>query len=139
MFSKKCGDTYVLRLEIGEEIVSAIKDFCMRNNLFCAEVSGIGAVSEATLGFYNVRSKEYSKTVIEGPLEMVSLLGSVTQKDGEPYLHLHASFSGKDCNCLGGHLNSAVIGVTGEIFLRKIDGVINRKLQEDVGINIFDI
>ena len=139
MFSKKCGDTYVLRLEIGEEIVSEIKDFCARNNLFCAEVSGIGAVSEATLGFYNVRSKEYSKTVIEGPLEMVSLLGSVTQKDGEPYLHLHASFSGKDCNCLGGHLNSAVIGVTGEIFLRKIDGVINRKLQEDIGINIFDI
>ena len=139
MFSKKCGDTYVLRLEIGEEIVSAIKDFCARNNLFCAEVSGIGAVSEATLGFYNVRSKEYSKTVIEGPLEMVSLLGSVTQKDGEPYLHLHASFSGKDCNCLGGHLNSAVIGVTGEIFLREIDGQICRKLQEDIGINIFDI
>lgn len=139
MFAKLCGDTYVLRLEIGEEIVEAIKSFCARENLLCAEVSGIGAVSEATLGFYNVKSKEYSKTVIGGPLEMVSLLGSVTQKDGEPYLHLHASFSGKDCNCVGGHLNAAVIGVTGEIFLRKIDGEIGRRTQEDIGINILDI
>ena len=139
MFSKLCGDTYVLRLEIGEEIVETIKAFCARENLLCAEVSGIGAVSEATLGFYSVKTKEYSRTVIEGPLEMVSLLGSITQKDGEPYLHLHASFSGKDCNCVGGHLNSAVIGVTGEIFLRKVDGTVCRRTQEDIGINIFDL
>ena len=139
MFSKLCNDTYVLRLEIGEEIVETIKKFCAAEKLLCAEISGIGAVSQATLGFYNVKNREYSKTVIEGPLEMVSLLGSVTEKDGEPYLHLHASFSGKDCNCVGGHLNGAVIGVTCEIFIRKINGAIGRRTQEDIGINILDI
>ncbi|MBQ6265187.1 MAG: DNA-binding protein [Clostridia bacterium] len=139
MFSKKCADTYVLRLEKGEEIVETIKAFCTGENLLCAEVSGIGAVGAATLGFYDVGTKEYSKTVVEGPLEMVSLLGSVTQKDGEPYLHLHASFSGKDCNCIGGHLNSAVISLTGEIFLRKIDGSVGRRAQEETGINILDL
>ncbi|MCR5522346.1 MAG: DNA-binding protein [Clostridia bacterium] len=139
MYSKLCGDTWVLRLEIGEEVLSSIKELCKRENILCAEISGIGAASEATVGIYNIDEKKYYENVLQGPLEIVSLLGSVTQKDGEPYLHIHASFSGDSCVCTGGHLNSAVIGVTAEIFIRKINAEINRVPHPVTGINVFDL
>jgi len=139
MYSKLCGDTWVLRLEPGEEVLASIAELCKKENILCAEISGIGAASTATVGIYNIDEKKYYENVLEGPLEIVSLLGSVTQKDGEPYLHIHASFSGESCVCTGGHLNSAVIGVTAEIFIRKIDGEIKRTPHPVTGINVFDI
>ena len=36
-------------------------------------------------------------------------------------------------------LNAAVIGVTGEIFLRGINGAMGRRLNPDTGLYIFDI
>ena len=139
MYSKLCGDTWVLRLEIGEEVLESIMALCKKENILCAEISGIGAASVAEVGIYNIDEKKYYKNVIQGPLEIVSMLGSVTQKDGEPYLHIHASFSGKSAQCVGGHLNSAVIGVTAEIFIRKIDGEVKRTVHPVTGINVLDL
>lgn len=136
---KLTGDTYALRLEVGDEILSSIAAFCEEENIFYAEVGGIGAVSSATVGLFSVADKKYYSTELEGPLELVSLMGSVTQKDDKPYLHLHASFSDAQCRCFGGHLNSAVIGVTGEIFVRKLEGSLGRRINPETGLNIFDI
>lgn len=133
------GDTYAVRLEVGEELLASIAALCERENIKYAEVSGIGAVSGAVVGLFSVADKKYYSTELAGPLEMVSLSGSVTEKDGKAYLHLHASFSDDKCRCFGGHLNSAVIGVTGEIFLRRIEGSLGRRINPETGLNIFDI
>ncbi len=139
MFYKKNGDDYTLRLEIGEDICDAIAGFCREQGVLFGEISGIGAVKNAVVGLFDPTDGQYHKKELAGPLEMTSLLGSVTEKDGEPYLHLHATFSDAQCRCFGGHLNSAVIGVTGEIFLRAINGSMGRRLNPDTGLYIFDI
>ena len=138
MFYKKCGDTYVVRLEIGEEILESITELCKEENIRAAEITGIGAAAKAVVGIYNVDEKQYYKTEIDGPLEIVSLLGNASRKDGEPYLHLHASFSGESCNCVGGHLNSARISATCEMVIDVIDGVVERKKDPGVGLNLFE-
>lgn len=139
MYYQKDGDNYTLRLEIGEDICTAILGFCREQNVLFAEISGIGAVKSAVVGLFDPTDKQYHKKELAGPLEMTSLLGSVTEKDGEPYLHLHATFSDEECRCFGGHLNCAVIGVTGEIFLRVINGTMGRRLNPENGLFIFDI
>ena len=139
MYYQKDGDNYTLRLEIGEDICTAILGFCREQGVLFGEISGIGAVKSAVVGLFDPADKQYHKKELAGPLEMTSLLGSVTEKDGEPYLHLHATFSDEECRCFGGHLNSAVIGVTGEIFLRVINGSMGRRLNPENGLFIFDI
>ncbi|MBQ7548936.1 MAG: DNA-binding protein [Clostridia bacterium] len=136
---KKCGNEYAVRLSVGDEIHSALAELCEKEDIAFARISGLGAVDTATLGFYDKREKKYHTTTFEGPMELVSLIGNATRKDGKPYLHLHAAFSGRDCNLIGGHLNSAVIGVTAEIFVSVVDGVMGRRTQEETGINLFDI
>lgn len=133
------GDTYAVRLEIGDEIVASLTELCLKENLRYAQVSGIGAVKSAVVGLYNVYDKKYySESFIE-PMELLSLLGSITEKEGEPYLHLHAVFSDDGCRSFGGHLSSAVIGVTGEIFVRRLSGALGRRINPETGLYIFDL
>ena len=131
--------TYAVRLEIGEEILESLTELCKKENIRYAEITGIGALKSATVGLYNVKEQKYYSKTFEQPMEMLSLSGSVTNKDGEVYLHLHACLSDEDCRALGGHLNSAVIGVTGEIFVRIIDGSLGRRVHPETGLNIFDL
>lgn len=139
MYYRRNGDTISVRLSIGEDIVTSLLELGEKENIGFAQVNGIGAVSRATVGFYNLDKGEYMPKTFDEPMEIVSLLGNMTRKDGKPYLHLHASFSGEDCNVVGGHLTEAIIGVTAEIFVNIIDGEMNRRVHPVTGINIFDI
>ena len=66
-------------------------------------------------------------------------MGNITQKDGEPYLHMHITIGDPEKNEVhSGHLNKAVIGATSEIFVTVFDKKIGRQLDEKTGINIFE-
>ena len=39
---------------------------------------------------------------------------------------------------MGGHLNRAVISLTGEIFIQIVDGCVDRKLDPELNINLLD-
>ena len=56
--------------------------------------------------------------------------------NGEVYLHLHINLADSTYNTFGGHLNSAVIGGVGELIIEEIDGEVERRLNEEVGLNL---
>lgn len=136
---KRNENVIAVRPEIGEEILTVLTDLCKKENIRYAQVIGLGAVSSATVGFFSLSEKKYYSKTFDKPMEMVSLVGNITQKDGEPYLHLHASFSDETCAVVGGHLNEATVGVTAEIFVTVLGGEMGRKTNPDIGINLFDI
>ncbi len=136
---KKVGSAYVVRLEIGDEIISSLTALCEKENIAFAEISAIGAVDRAVMGLYNINEHQYRQTTFEEPMELLSLLGNVSRKDGKPYIHLHAVVSNEECRTFGGHLNEAVISVTCEMFVKTFDGEMNRRICDKTGLNIFDI
>ena len=127
-----------LRLDVGDEILSAVRAVCEKEKVRLASVTGLGAVSRAVVGLYRVSEREYVKNTFEQDMELVSLIGNVSQKDGEVYLHLHASFADAKGQVIGGHLNEAVISVTGEIWIDPADGCIGRRVDEKTGLNVWD-
>ena len=68
-------------------------------------------------------------------LEMTALCGSVSQQNGQPYLHLHITLADGHANAFGGHLKSAVVGATAELFLTVLPGTIDRTFDENTGLN----
>lgn len=136
---KKFNNKYFVRINKGEEIISTLKEFCKVNNINLGTVQGIGAINKATFGFFNPETKEYEEKTFSQPMEITSLLGNITVKNKEPYLHLHMNAAGKDYNTVGGHLVNAVVSLTAEITVKQSIGDIGRKFDDNIGLNLWDI
>lgn len=135
---KIIADTICLRLDPQEEILQSLQKLCEKESISLAEISGIGALQEATLGLYDTKAKVYHPNRFQGGFEMVGLSGSISQQDGKPYLHLHMVISDQAGHCFGGHVNEAIVSATAELFIRKIPGKLERTFDEITGLNLFD-
>lgn len=135
----KFENTYVIRLEKGNEVIQSIKELCEKEKIALAEITGLGAANLVEIALFNVNTKEYRTEVVEGVFEITSLVGNATTKENQPYLHLHINFSDESNQVRGGHLVKAIISATAEIIIRKINGNIGRKFDEKIGLNLFDI
>ena len=134
---KKFGKTYVVRLDPRDEIVESIKQIAMKENIKLAMINGLGAINKFDIGVYDVKEQVYHRKEFTGPYEITSLHGNITTLNGEVYTHLHMSVGDENLNVIGGHLYSAVIGGTGEIFIDVIDGTVDRTKSEETGLNVF--
>lgn len=136
---RKFEDTYLLRLEIGDEIISQLKLFCSELQIGAAKISGIGVVKHAVISYFDLPSGQYLHRELSGNMEMTSLLGNISLVNGEPFPHLHVTLGDQDFHLLGGHLSSGVIGVTGELFVEPFPGILERKIHQESGLNLLVI
>lgn len=136
MIYKKFNNKYIVRLNVGEDIVESVKKFAQEQNIKFGTVTGIGAVNKAKIGLFNTETKEYQSTILEEDMEIISLAGNITEMNGEPYIHLHIALANSEHNVKAGHLNMAVISATGEIIIEAIDGYVDREFDDDIGLNL---
>ena len=135
---RKFGNTIFARIDRGEEILEKLKEISVKENIKLAHVSALGATNDFTVGVFNVDEKKYYANSFSGNFEIVSLTGTVTTMDGEFYAHLHMSAGNDKGEVFGGHLNRARISATCEMVITVADGTVERKFNEDVGLNLFD-
>ena len=135
---RRFNDAYIIRMDRGEEVMATLTDLCEKEDIRLASVAAIGAVDRAVVGLYDVGNKVYHKKEFSEPMELTGLLGTVTEKDGKPYLHLHATFCDANMQAHGGHVNALHISATCEMVLRLLPGQVGRRLDEVTGLNLFD-
>ncbi len=129
----------LIKLERGEEVTAALQGFLAENQIAAGTITGLGGVSNAELGFYDLASRIYQRTTIAGNLELVSYQGNITVVDGAPFIHAHALVSGPDYRPYAGHFFSAVVAITGEFVLRPGDWSVARLLDEATGLKLMDL
>ena len=136
---RKFSQGYVLRLDPGEEIVTSLTRLVEQENVQLGSVSAIGAAGDVTIGIFSTREKQYHSQRYQGDYEISALVGNVTRKEGKPYLHLHITIGNPVTGEVhAGHLTSAVISATPELFLQVWDGQVDRKFSDTVGLNLFE-
>ena len=128
-------DKVLVRLDKGDEIVSSLLAVAKEQDLTLASVAGIGATDDFEIGVFDLSRSDYEHVRFYANHEIVSLVGNLTTKEGAPYIHLHISCAGEGGKIVGGHLFSAKISLTAEIFLLKAAGSADRLRDETLGIN----
>ena len=128
---KRFGSRMVLRIDRGEEVLTQLRRAAEQENIRLAAVSGLGAVGDFTVGVFHTAEKQ-------GDFEIVSLVGTITTRDGEFYAHLHMSAGDTEGRVLGGHLNEAVISATCELVLEIMDGTVERRFDPETGLNLME-
>ena len=134
MQTRKEKHGWLLVLQRGEEIKSAVSGWAKREGIVGAQVWGIGAVKEVELAYYEVGRKKWVNRKFPGDYELLSCIGSISE-DG---LHAHLSMSNADFIARGGHLVSAKIAVFGEFFVLS-NGFVGRELDSALGLRGIDL
>lgn len=82
-------------------------------------LSGIGMLRRFEIGWFN--GEVYEKEFVKFPCELLSLSGNISLKDSEVFPHIHATLSDPNKKAFGGHLFSAIVNNTVEMFIMKVD------------------
>jgi uncharacterized protein len=140
-FARLNDDTfasYVLRLELGDDIHATIQHFCVDHNINNAAVEGIGSLDSPTLAHYSMNTKQFTDKHLTGIYEVTSLLGNVAVVDGQPFAHIHVTVSDPDMQVLGGHLVKGQCSATLELILNGYPSH-HWKTQDDaIGLKVWD-
>ncbi len=115
------GRCFLCGLDHGSEIVASITALAEALEVETGAVSAIGALQRAEIGYYDQVSHEYKTIEIDHSMEIASLTGNVSIRDGKPFLHAHATLANSEGNLLGGHLQSGTV-FAAEVYLRELVG-----------------
>ena len=134
---RRFGDTFVVRMDRGEEILSSLSELCRKEEIRLAQVDALGAIDHAVVSGYDVPTRQFFRKESKEPMENSNLCGTVSRKDGEVYLHLHVTVCDRDLVAHGGHANELRVSATCEMVVRVLNGEVGRELDEQIGLNIF--
>ena len=116
------GGILMGKLSHGEDLLGGIQDVCVREGLTLGRVEAIGAVQRARLAYYHQLNREYRFFTLNQPLELVSLRGNISLRDGAPFLHAHVTLSDSQGGTFGGHLAEGTMVFACEFIVESFEG-----------------
>jgi len=125
MKSKKRTHETVLVLDKGEEVVSTLAAFAKQNQITSAHFTGMGAFSDARIGYFDVLKKDYFNDRVNGHLDVLSLIGDIVFDNDEPTVQAHVVVGMKNGAATGGRLLEAHVLPTLELVLQD-EGTVGR-------------
>jgi predicted DNA-binding protein with PD1-like motif len=126
-------------MKAGDEAMAELKAFAQTARLNATQFTGIGAFEELTVGFFNPEKKDYNTIVIREQVEVLSLLGDISLKDGEIQLHAHVVVGKADGTAHGGHLMHGIVRPTLELVLIEAPSYLRRKMDLATGLTLIDL
>ena len=117
----------------------ALIRFCEENEVHWGQFHAIGALENVEIGYYDLATQEYVFKTEEGPFEVASLDGNVSEMESEePVVHAHAVLSRCDdsLECIGGHLRRARVALSLELCLWQVTQPLIRSRDEETGLNL---
>ncbi|ASK29206.1 hypothetical protein CEY12_03400 [Chryseobacterium sp. T16E-39] len=136
--AKKVDTIYVVSVKDRSGIIDALTDFVNEQKIQSGEITGIGAVSEATLRFFVPSTKNYVDKTFHEQMEVSNISGNVSVLNDKPLLHLHITLGRQDYTALAGHLLDAKIRGAGEFIFYPLATKMVKVRDEEVGINFYD-
>ena len=127
------------RLEVGDEVISSVRELARMESIPSAFISGLGAVNDVTLAFYDTMTRSYVETRLRQELEVASMTGNIAWLAQEPIVHLHGVVSRRDGTTAAGHIMRGIVSVTLEVMVLVQAVRIHRNNVPAVGLNLLDL
>src|SRR5271169_4797888 len=110
----------------GDEAFSGLLEFAEKYHVTSAHFTAIGAVSGATLGWFDPQRKMYKKIPVVGQHEVIGMSGDIALYQGKPVVHTHMVVGSPDGTTYGGHVLEAYVSPTLEVMVT-VDPVTMKK------------
>jgi predicted DNA-binding protein with PD1-like motif len=121
------------------DVREGLLELANTNRFADAHLTGIGAFSEVTLGFFDPGRKDYKEITINEQVEVLSFTGNIVQKDGKPRLHAHVVVGKSDGTAHGGHFLGGRVWPTLEIILSELPVHLRRRDDAETGLAVIEL
>jgi predicted DNA-binding protein with PD1-like motif len=126
--------TFAVIFLTGDELLAGITEFAEQQHIVAARVTGIGAVSHATLGWLDLEKKAYKPIVVNDQVEVTSMVGDIAELNGKPNVHLHLTVAHQDGSVTGGHLIEAFTKPTLEVLVTEYPKGLQKQFDPEAGM-----
>ena len=96
--------SFIGRIPYGEDLYEFLTTFVQDKSIKAGQISAIGAVTRAKVGFYDQHNHRYIEREFDKHLEIASLTGNISILDDKPLVHAHILVSDDEGGSYGGHL-----------------------------------
>ena len=128
------------KLSHGCDLLCELNSVCTENHIRLGQVQAVGAVQKAAVFYYDQQSRRYEMVHIDKNLEITSLLGNISIKDGKPFVHAHITLSDNDGNAFGGHLAEGTVVFACEFVITSCSGPdYIRGYDDQTGLHLWKI
>ncbi len=126
------------RLDRGDDVLDGLTAFCKRNGVEVGHIEAVGAVERGGVGFYDHEARVYHEIRFDEGMEIASLVGNISGRDGEAFLHCHVILADSEGRCFGGHLLDGNVAVACEFSITVLKGVApERTYDEATGLALW--
>ena len=139
MKARKLGVAWVVKMEAGDELMSALRGFAIENDIRGARLQGIGSLEDVVLGFHQPAKKSYKRMTFTGEFDLVAMQGSISVAEDSPFVHAHVVVCDEEFRTRSGHLLAAKVLTSAEIFVIPVEGDLASKPDTTRGANPWDL
>ncbi len=131
--------TWVLVFDVGEAVVAGLERFSREQGLAGARFSGIGALSDVVLRYFDWERKEYQDIPLAEQVEVLTITGNIARSGNDPKVHAHLIVGRFDGTTRGGHLKEAHVRPTLELMVTEEPRHLVRRHDERTGLALLDV
>ena len=131
--------TFAVVLDKGDEVLESLRAFAKEHRLSAAEFTGLGALSDVVLGFFDWDKKDYRKIPVREQVEVLTLVGNIALKVGEPKLHPHIVVGKLDGSAHGGHLLEGHVRPILEVIVTESPAHLRREPDPETGLALLSV
>jgi predicted DNA-binding protein with PD1-like motif len=128
--------TFAVIFGTGDEVLAGLTEFAEEQHLGASQVTGIGALHEATLGWLDLERKSYRAIVTDEQVEVTSMVGDIALLDGKPVVHVHMNLGHRDGHVTGGHLLEAFVRPTLEVIVTEYPHALQKQRDPMTGMSL---
>ncbi|MBN1631320.1 MAG: DNA-binding protein [Thermoleophilia bacterium] len=132
------GPAHILKPDFGSDLLKELQRYVLAKNINLAWLSGVGAVSQAVIRYYDQPKKEWIELHLDKRLEVAGMWGNVSLLNGEPIVHVHIVLADETGHAYGGHLADGTSVFNMEILMTTLTGPpVIRKMDPQTGLTLW--
>ncbi len=126
----------------GDEAIEGLTGFARDSGLDAAHFTALGAFERATVGWFDLETRDYRRIEVDEQVEVLALVGDITQAgpdSDDPKVHAHVVLGRSDGSLVGGHLLAGRVRPTLEVVVTETPAVLRRSHDPATGLALIDL
>jgi predicted DNA-binding protein with PD1-like motif len=122
----------------GDEAFSGLLAFAEKYHVTSAHFTAIGAVSGATVAWFDPQRKMYKKIPVVGQHEVIGMSGDIALYRDKPVVHTHMLVGNPDGTTVGGHVLEAYVSPTLEVMVTVDPKAMQKRFDPETDLTLID-